>query len=354
MPKITEKIIDNVKSLLLAPRNLIFWALDIPLKPKWIVFMPTDACNSHCLHCSIWQQKPTRDILTLDEIEKIFSDKFLKKVKCVMLTGGEATVRADIKEVVLRIHKALPRASIQLSTNALLPERALETAKAAIDNDIDFEVGISFDGIGPDHDKARGTPGNFEKADWLVRNLVELRDKGGNKLKIAIGMVLSDFTIHSLREIREYAKKMDISLVEAWYNESSFYSNIGKHKFQSQIIDAVKTQPPSLIQEKWLKSLRGGSIRLPCFAMSTFCVLKCNGDIAPCLNLWDSKAGNVREKSISEIWKTKEVRKSIRRCKGCLNGWGAGWSYENSYYQILSFYLRHPVIIFKKIFKKKD
>lgn len=334
----------KAEELISAPKNLIFRALGIPLKPRWVVFMPTDACNSHCLHCDIWRQKPTRDYLSPEEIEKAFSDKFFNNIEFVMITGGEPTVRGDLKDVILGIHSALPWASIQLSTNALLPERALEAAKTAIENNINFEVGISLDGIGKEHDRLRGTEGNFEKADWLLRQLVELRKKYKDKLGIAAGVVLSDFTLHSLQEIREYAKELEISLVEAWYNESSFYHNVGKNKFQRQLFEAVKSQPPSLIQENWLKFLKGESIKFPCFALNTFFILKCNGDVAPCLNLWDLKAGNVRDNSASEIWhsfEAKKARNAVKKCQGCLNGWGAGWSFRSSYYQILSFYIRH-------------
>jgi len=100
--------------------------------------------------------------------------------------------------------------------------------------------------------------------------------------------------------------------------------------------------------------LSGKSIKFSCFAMYTFCVLKCNGDIVPCLNLWDMKAGNVREKSPADIWhsyEAKKVRKIIKSCDGCLNSWGAPWSFSSSFYPILLFYLKHPQMIMEKLWK---
>ena len=57
------------------------------------------------------------------------------------------------------------------------------------------------------------------------------------------------------------------------------------------------------------------------------------------------KAGNVREKSATDIWHSyemKRVRGIVVNCNGCLNSWGVGWSFNSSFYPILLFYLRHP------------
>ncbi len=356
MLKIAKKIGRNLHNLIFTPRNLIFRALDVPLRPKWIVFMVTDRCNSRCIHCNIWRQKPTEDPLTPEEIEKIFSDKLFKDVEYVLCTGGEPTVRNDLEEILLRLHKALPKATLQLSTNALLPERVIDIVNTAMKNNINFDVGVSLDGIGEDHDKIRGVKGNFEKADWLLHKLVELRDKHKDKLNVAAGIVVSDLTVNSIYDVRKYANKLNIDFVEAWYNTSSFYRNYSeedKTKMKEKITEIVKSQPTSLLQEKWLKSLKGKPIKFPCFAMHTFYVVKCNGDVVPCLNLWDLKVGNLRESSLSEFWNSpeaKKVRKSVKNCQGCLNTWGFGWSVRSSYYQTLFFYLRHPLVLIKKLF----
>jgi MoaA/NifB/PqqE/SkfB family radical SAM enzyme len=236
-----------------------------------------------------------------------------------------------------------------------LPDRVIEVVKTAIKHDIRFDVGVSIDGIGEEHDKIRGVKGNFEKVDRLIHELVELRKSDNNKLRISAGIVLSDLTLHSLPEVRSYANRLNIDLTEAWYNEASFYDNIGKNVFSNQLIEAVKWQPSSPLQETWLKALRGKSIKFSCFAMYTFCVLKCNGDIVPCLNLFDMKAGNIREKSPTDIWHSyemKKVRKIVKNCHGCLNSWGLPWSFRSSYYPILLFYLKHPRILMEELRKK--
>jgi MoaA/NifB/PqqE/SkfB family radical SAM enzyme len=57
-------------------------------------------------------------------------------------------------------------------------------------NGITLDVGVSLDGIGEVHDKIRGVPGNFAKADWLLHKLVELKNKKYHeKLSIAAGII---------------------------------------------------------------------------------------------------------------------------------------------------------------------
>jgi MoaA/NifB/PqqE/SkfB family radical SAM enzyme len=351
-----RKVGHIINNTLNGTRNLLFRKINKPLKPKWIVFMPTDKCNSRCIHCNIWKNKSVeKNPLTPEEIGKIFSDDLFEEVEYVMCTGGEVTLREDLEEIFLRLQKALPKARLQLSTNGLLPERVTKVVNTAMKNNIYFSVGVSLDGIGEDHDRIRGIKGNFEKVDRLIHELVKMRKIHKERLNISAGIVLSDLTLNSLSEVRSYTNKLNINLEEQWYNQSSFYDNIEKNIITNQLINAIKSQPISPLQDNWLKLLNGNSIKFTCFAMNTFCILKCNGDIVPCLNLFNIKAGNVREKSATEIWHSyemKKVRNIVANCKGCLNSWGVGWSFVSSYYPILQFYLKHPHIIIEKLNEK--
>jgi len=347
-----QKFNRNITKLVSALRNLLFKKLNIPLKPRWVVLMITDRCNSRCSHCNIWRQKPTENPLTPEEIESVFKDKLFKNVKYIIGTGGEATVRDDLEEIYLALHRALPKARLQLSTNALLPERTVKLVNTAMQHNINLDVGVSLDGIGEAHDKIRGVKGNFEKADWLLHKLVE------DRLGVTAGIVISDLTIDSIYDVRNYTKQLGIELVEAWYNTSSFYGNYNekdKEKMKEKINEIVKSQPPSLIKEKWLKWLKGGNIKFSCFALNTFCVIKTNGDMVPCLNLWNAKAGNIRDNSPTEIWNSEEAKKVrgiVKKCSGCLNSWGAGWSFASCGYPILFYYLRHSRLLMNKVTEK--
>jgi len=326
------------------------------LKPKWLVFEITDRCNSRCTHCNIWNTPNDKNPITATEIIKAFGDPLFSDLRYIQITGGEPILRKDLEEIFLGIHKVLPKAILQLSTNALLPDRVLKVVRTSLEAGITIYVGVSVDGIGAEHDKIRGVKGNFEKADNLLKELVKLRGKYGSQLHISAGIVISDLTLHSVEPVRAYAKEIDIELTEAWYNECSFYGNEGKNNIKSNLTEAILSQTPSVLKDLWIKDLAGESIKFKCFAMHTFCLLKWSGDIVPCLTHFNSVGGNIRKNTPTEIWHSAQMQdvrtNKVHDCKGCLNSWGAGWSFETSYYKFVFFYLKNPDIFFKTLIDK--
>jgi len=354
---LVKKLTDR---FVLGNKNLILFSSGRTLKPRWIWFGVTDNCNSHCNHCNIWQKKPTQNQLTLAEIEKTLSDPLFSEVETIINSGGEAILRPDIVEIIKLEHKLFPNASLDLSTNGILADRALNVIREILseNENIKINVGVSLDALGKKHDEIRGVPGNFEKVDYLLHELVKLREKYPQKLSIVIGLTLSNLTIDGWERVKEYADKLNIDMMAQWYNQSSFYDNEKKDGGldKDKMIDAVKKQPNTIIREKWLKLLNNQSIKFRCFAAQTFLVLRCDGNIVPCLSYWDLIMGNVREQSPSEIWqsnKAKEIRKTIPKCAGCLNSWGVEWSMTTVFYPRLFFYLRNPKAILDRL-KRRD
>ena len=307
---------------------------------EWIVYEVTDACNSRCKHCNIWQEKPTKDMLTAKELETILKNDFFHQVKHVLLTGGEPVLKNDIKEIITAIHNAIPQTQMGLSTNALLPDRVLAVLKYAIDHNICLSVGISLDAIGEKHDWIRGVKGNFRKVDYLIRELIKLKEQYNDKMgEIVIGHTISNLTVDTLKEVLNYTKELKVGFLTQLYEEFDYYHNVNKDKsdnlesYQSSdnraLINEIKKLPPSFHHEILLYALRH-RLRYKCDAMRTFFVMKCNGDVAPCLQYNNIRVGNLKLQSPDEIWHSEaawNARKVIRNCKGCSNSWAANWSY---------------------------
>src|SRR4030066_716014 len=96
----------GMRGLIYGPKNITLRATrGESLKPQWLWFGVTDKCNSRCRHCSIWNQKPTENPLTPDEIYRTLNDPIFKEVKYVINSGGEPVVRRDIEEIVLIEHE---------------------------------------------------------------------------------------------------------------------------------------------------------------------------------------------------------------------------------------------------------
>ncbi len=305
------------------------------LKPRWLWIGATDMCNSRCEYCNIHLKKPTVNPLSPDEFRQILQDPLFKDVTYLLNSGGEPTVRRDLLDVLLAEHEAQPNATIQLSTNGLLPDKAIQIAEEMIQRKIKFEVGISLDGIGKEHDAIRGVEGNFEKVDYLVKKLLEM------KVTVSLGSTLTIKNIENNIHARDYAKKLNVPFMFHWFNTSDFYGNDNSersatYRKTAAMIQAVEsTTPAGLYRDMWVNELNGVQQKFRCFALNTFAVLKCNGDIAPCLSMWDNTIGNVRNENPTSVWesqKAQDIRKTIKQCVGCLNNWGVCWSLNSMYY----------------------
>jgi len=320
-------------------RNIISRIKNKSPRIKWVVFEVTDACNSRCVHCNIWRKKKTQNLLTPQEIETLFKDNFFNDLKKVVLTGGEPILRHDIKEVITAIHKARPRVKMTLSTNGLLPERVLDVLKYAINNNIHLSIGISLDAIGEKHDLIRGVPGNFEKVEYLIKGVIELKNRHKDKIKnITLGHTLSSLTQETVEEVRKYANNLGVGFLTQLYEEFPYYNikNRGKEKPNNkkthlyQLIKVIKKLPPSLHHEVLLEAIRG-KLKYKCASLQTFFLLRCDGNIVPCLQFSDIKVGNIREMSIEKIWNSESYRKTrklVSKCRGCSNAWAYAWSLD--------------------------
>ncbi len=303
-----------------------------PPKLYGLFFEVTDACNSRCKHCDIWRQKPTPNPLTVKEVERIFQNPFFKDLKEVIISGGEPVLRPDLAELIITMSKHIrPDALISLSTNGLLPERVIKTTKAMVENKINTIVGVSLDGIGEKHDGIRGVKGNFEKVDFLLHQLIDLKEKHKDKLLITVGFTLSPLTVDSMEDVRAYTENLGFHFLPQVYEEASFYNNkdnIGTTP-NEKLTKAIQKLPPSFQKEVMLRASMGRELKFNCSSMDTFFALHCNGEISPCLRYNHLKLGNLRQQSIEELWqseKIKRARKKIKNCNECYNGWVTGWS----------------------------
>jgi MoaA/NifB/PqqE/SkfB family radical SAM enzyme len=324
-----------------------------PEKVRWVTWEVTDACNSRCVLCDIWKTKRSDLVLTLEEVKKTFSDPLFRDLEGVLLTGGEPVLRSDLLEIILFIHQQIPRAKFTLSTNAILPDRVLEVVRAAATAGVCLDLGVSLDGIGEHHDRIRGIPGNFEKVDYLLKELVKLRAQYPNQLLIVAGLTLHPLTVEYVQEVEDYAKKMGVHFIVQLYDEAPYYHNVGKsaaaEKLDSDTIKMlreVERLQPSMHNSIVGKLLREKTIKFRCYAFSSFFLLRANGDMMPCLRMSSVKLGNVREATPSQIWfsaKAQEMRRTVRNCAGCGNTWATDWSMYNNVWPFLGLFPRFIV-----------
>ena len=334
-----------------ACRHLIMRASRKIPRPEYLVYEVTNACNSRCRHCHIWKNKPAENILTANEIERILGDDLFSDLKLVLLTGGEPVLQTDINEIISAIHKVKPKAAITLSTNGILPERVLGVMDYAMANNIKINIGVSLDAIGERHDLIRGVKGNFEKVDYLLKELVKRKKRYGHKMgEVIIGYTLSSLTVDTLKDVAAYTSNLQAAYLHlCLYEEFTYYrnqNNADAKDYQSsdnkELIKAIEELPVSFYNEMLLDCLKH-RLKFRCEALRKFFLLRCDGSVAPCLKYCETAAGNVRSVPPSEIWYSKEAadaRKAVKECGGCSNSWATSWSFEDWLFPFLKIRLR--------------
>ena len=172
----------------------------------------TDRCNLRCIYCMSAQMQflPRKDLLTLEEIDRLAFVFVRRGVRHLRLTGGEPLVRRGIMDLVKALSRHLKSGALDeltLTTNGVrLREFAEELAAAGV-----RRINVSLDSL----DRAvfariaRG-----DRLDQVLEGLAAAR-KAGLRIKINT-VALKNDNAREIPEIIRWAHElgMDISLIE--------------------------------------------------------------------------------------------------------------------------------------------
>lgn len=175
-------------------------------KPIVLQFPVIDICNSHCQMCRIWENKKSDDI-TPDQLRTGLRNPLYSEVTSVGLNGGEPTLRKDLAELASVLFEELPKLnSISLITNAFnfqdVIERISELGQVVRKHKGYLDVMVSLDGYGDVHDRVRGKPGNFERAQKVI-NFAMSSDLVHN---VRIGCTIIKENVYGLAELFEFCQ----------------------------------------------------------------------------------------------------------------------------------------------------
>lgn len=163
----------------------------VPPLPLSLTVSVTFDCDLKCLTCRV--RSNTQASLTVSEYDKIFSS-FKSRLTWLTLSGGEATLREDLAEIVRVIAKHVNPHVITLPTNGSDPKRVLnQVEKILAVHAGQLVVNLSLDGIGPEHDRLRGKVGCYSLALETLTALKALA-KHEPRLTVGIHTVISRFS----------------------------------------------------------------------------------------------------------------------------------------------------------------
>jgi len=328
----------------------------------------TYRCNSRCLTCNIWKKQA--DELTLAEWRKVFKN-YNSSVFWLILSGGEPFLRKDLVELVKAGHEYLQPAIINIPTNGILFKVIPQKTKRILKNCPDSEIVINFslDGVGKDHDKIRGVPGNFEKLMKSFKTVKKLKKKHSN-LTIGLHTVISKYNAQNIPQICNFAlsqepdqyiteiaeqrvelgtmsKRITPTLKE--YSKATDYvaQKTGEMKTQglAKITEALRLEYYNLVKN----ILRQKTQVILCYAGWASAQISAEGGVWPCCVRADN-LGNLRDNDydFGKVWFSKKAdkkRESIKN-KECFCPLASA-SYTN---MILS--PKSSLKVFKNVLKK--
>jgi MoaA/NifB/PqqE/SkfB family radical SAM enzyme len=172
--------------------------------PLNLTVVPSPRCNSRCLTCNIWKRR--EDELSLGEWDKILSG-IGHTPYWFTVSGGEPFLYPQIVEFAQLIYDRCRPGIMNLPTNSILYQRIPEQVDriARYCQESQIVVNLSLDGVGEQHDRIRGVPGNFER---FEANYRALRDLDRPNLSIGIHSVLSVFNVDHVSELYDYALRL--------------------------------------------------------------------------------------------------------------------------------------------------
>jgi len=294
--------------------------------PVSIVWEITLACDLACQHCGSRAGRRRRDELSTAEALDLIAQMAELGTRDVGLIGGEAYLRKDWLEIVAAVRAAGMECGLQSGGRNLNDDRLAKAAAAGLQG-----VGLSIDGLREVHDEVRGVPGSFDLALAALRGVR------------AHGMVATVNTQINTRSMPQLRELMDI-IIEA-----------GATNWQLAITVAMgnAADHPELLLQPWqllelmpllaelsLEGRERGLFLQPannigyfgpyetvlrnviedeihwhgCNAGDTIFGIEADGTIKSCPGLPSPYAGgNIRDKSLREIWEHSEPLAFTRR-----------------------------------------
>ena len=172
----------------------------------------TDRCNLRCTYCMSEEMQflPRRDLLSLEELDRVCSAFVRRGVRHLRLTGGEPLMRKGIMDLVGGLSRHLREGTLDeltLTTNGVhLAEFADDLAKAGV-----RRVNVSLDSLDP------ATFARIARADRLAEVLegIATAQAAGLKIKINTVALKRDNAAELPRLIQwAHGRRMDITLIE--------------------------------------------------------------------------------------------------------------------------------------------
>ena len=297
--------------------------------PRLVAWETTRACDLACRHCrAVAQREPDPRQLTTAEAFRLVDDvAAFGEPTILILTGGDPMKREDIYAIAERATQKGLRAVMSPSGTQVTPASVARLKSAGVQR-----ISVSLDGSTAElHDSFRRVPGAYAEA---VRSLAYARE---GRLPFQINTTVTRHNRHDLpamlqRAIELGAVTWDVFMLVPT-GRGTVQMEIGPEEYEETLrfVHAVSQTAPIQVkmtcaphykrvqlQERRPGTPEGGrpahgahGASRGCMAGFGFCFVSHIGEVGGCGYL-PLLAGNVRERSLVNIYREAPLFKSIR------------------------------------------
>ena len=188
----------------------------------------TDRCDFRCVYCMAedMQFLPKRDLLSLEELERLCEAFIARGTRKIRLTGGEPLVRRDVMTLIRGLSRRIQDGALQeltLTTNGSQLHRfARELADAGV-----RRINVSMDSLDPASFQAITRRGDL----GVVMKGIDAAQNAGLAIKINM-VALKGVNDHEIPSMLEWAhgRGMDLTLIEVMP-----MGEIGEHRIDQYL-----------------------------------------------------------------------------------------------------------------------
>ncbi|SFF39604.1 radical SAM additional 4Fe4S-binding SPASM domain-containing protein [Paenibacillus algorifonticola] len=322
--------------------------------PEVVAIKLTNRCNLRCKHCYQWnedgyhhQMDAAEQNLDIDVaiVERLFEDTKQAKSR-LYLWGGEPMFHRRFGDILTMLEED-PR-EVTICSNGLLFDQYMEQMLRISEQ---LELLIAVEGFEKDHDLIRGK-GSYNKVMKGIDQLLALRSEGRFHGRISVHCVINNANIYYLYDLMESFEQRGIDLVLLtfpWYiaqdtslqmddyfrehfdwlhhieegEKSSWHAF--KYRIEPHHLPYLLEQLRKMNERVWHTRLRyqpglefdeierfvTGEVMTSrcatdCLALATRIDVTPTGNISACKFFSEFTVGNLKEKSLMEIWNSAE------------------------------------------------
>ena len=207
-------------------------------KINYIRISVTDRCDFRCIYCMSEQMKflPKKELLTLEEINRIASIFISMGVEKIRITGGEPLVRKNIDTLFNNLSKNKDLKELTLTTNASQLMKKAEMLKASgIER-----INISLDSLNPLNFKKMTRTGDLSNVLDGIEHAINI---GLKQIKLNT-VIMRGINDHEIFDLIEFAikKNIDISFIEEMPLGDTAFSRKSTFTSNDEILKKIKTK----------------------------------------------------------------------------------------------------------------